>query len=143
MFQRLRLQRIAAKLLVAGRTPNIDNDAVFLRQNLLSAQHFAKNGAAAEQMNLREFGIWLGNGSCRAQFVEAAQDAFLGAGGHRQHRVLLVADSQIIEHALAQFIHAANAVLHDDGQFVGVSRIVGDDVGNRRRREMAVAVLML
>ena len=44
---------------------------------------------------------------------------------------------------LAFLVHAANAVLHDDGDFVGEGRIVGEQLGTVLASRMAVAVLVL
>ena len=63
--------------------------------------------------------------------------------GHCGHRVRLVHHGDVVEDAFAVFVHAANAVLNDDGKFVGERRIVGAQVGNREREDVAVAVLVL
>ncbi len=44
---------------------------------------------------------------------------------------------------LAVFVHAADAVLDDDGDFIGERRIVGAKIRNRQRENVAVAVLVL
>src|SRR5690242_11907909 len=47
----LDLQRVAAQLVVAGYAPDIRLNLVLLRQDLLRAQSFIEDGAAAEQMS--------------------------------------------------------------------------------------------
>ena len=57
--------------------------------------------------------------------------------------VVLVHAGDVIEDAFLFRVHASQAVLDDDRELVGESRIVGDTVRNRARGEMTVTVLVL
>ena len=56
---------------------------------------------------------------------------------------IVVIQRNVIEHIFLIFIHPIEAVLYDHSHFISKSGIVGQNVGNRRGQDMAVAVLML
>ncbi len=55
----------------------------------------------------------------------------------------LVGDRQVIEDGLLVHVHALDAVLNDDADFVGECGIIRQQVGNGQRQQVAVTVLML
>ena len=75
--------------------------------------------------------------------VHAFQNAVLDVAGHGRHGVRLVHQRDVVEDAFAVFVHAANAVLDDDGDFVRERRIVGAKIRDGQREDVAVAVLVL
>src|SRR5258707_847231 len=78
-----------------------------------------------------------------AEFVQAAENAVFHIAWHRRHSVVLVHQSDVVKNVFAVFVHAANAVLNDDGNFVGERGIVGEQIGHRQRQDVAIAVLVL
>ena len=58
-------------------------------------------------------------------------------------RVVFVEQGQVVVHVLMLGVHAADAVTHDNGDFIGKSRVIRDTVRNQRRMHMAVAVFVL
>src|SRR6266853_1012961 len=124
---------------VAGHAPNIGGYSVFFSENILRLQGFAEDGAAAEELHLQlGFLVFAG-----AEFVHAAQNAVFHIAGHARHGVRLVHQGDVVKNILAVFIHAANTVLNDDGDFVGECRIIGEQIGNGQREDVTVAVLVL
>ena len=77
--------------------------------------------------------------------VQAFENALANAGlaGHFGHGQRLVGDGQVIEDGFAIDVHALDAILNDDGDFVGECRIVGEQVRHGQREHVAVAILML
>src|SRR5882762_7892988 len=124
---------------VAGDAPDVGGYAVFLSENILRLQGFAEDGAAAKELRL-QLGFFVFTG---AEFVHAAQNAVFHIAGHGRHSVRLVHQSDVVKNVFAVFVHAANAILNDDGDFVGECRIVSEQIGNGQREDVTVAVLML
>ena len=58
-------------------------------------------------------------------------------------RVVLVHHGDVVIHVFAVGIHAAQPVVDDDGQFVGIGRVIRDAIGDGGRQQVAVAVLVL
>src|SRR5713101_558924 len=130
---------VSVQRFVAGYAPHIGGYTVFFSENILRLQGFAEDGAAAEELRA-QLGLFVFAG---AEFVHAAQNAVFYVTGHGRHGVGLVHQSDVVKNVFAVFVHAANAVLNDDGDFVGERRIVGKQIRNRQREHVAVAILML
>ena len=77
--------------------------------------------------------------------IDAAQDAFADVVGvgHGWLDVGLVLDGDVEEDAFVLVVHASDAFLDDDGDFVGVGGVVGDEVGDGGGEHVAVTVLVL
>ena len=76
--------------------------------------------------------------------VQPADDALLGAGGHRRHRVGLVVEGDVVEDVFGVgAVHAAQSVADDHGDLVGERRVVGAAVRDDGRPGLAVAVAVL
>ena len=78
-----------------------------------------------------------------AELVDAFDDAFFGALGHRRHRVVFVLQRDVIVDGLVFFVHAVQAVFDHGGELVRKRDIVSDAVRNRHRDVVAVAVFVL
>ena len=135
----LRLGAVVVEFLVAGDAPHVRGHAIFGFENLLGAQCFVQDGAAAEQLGA-QFGFAIRR---LPEAVHPAKNAVLHLARHSRHGVRFVHHRQIIENAFAVSVHAANAVLNDDGNFVGKRGVVSLEVGNGKRQNVAVAVLVL
>src|SRR5258707_5740402 len=133
-FYSVRVQRF-----VAGDAPHVGGYAVFLSENILRLQCFAEDGAAAEELRL-QLGLFVFAG---AEFVHAAQNAVFHVAGHGRHGVRFVHQSNVVKNVFAVFVHAANAVLNDDGNLVGERGIVSEQIGNGQREDVTIAVLVL
>src|SRR5712671_3622564 len=127
---------VGVQRFVAGHAPDIGGYAVFFSEDILRLQGFAQDGAAAKELRL-QLGLLVFAG---AEFVHAAQNAVFHIAGHGWHGVRLVHQSDVVKNILAVLVHAANAVLNDDGDFVGERRIVGAQIGHGQREDVAVAV---
>ena len=132
----LGLQRFAAKLVVAGHAPDVGADFVFRLQNLLRAQSFVQNRPAAEELH-RRFAV------ARFELVDSAQDAFAASGRHIRHRIVFVVQRDVVKEVFFFLIHAAQAILNDDSDFIHVGGIVSCAGGNGAGQNQAVSVLML
>src|SRR5882762_1659256 len=130
---------VGVQCFVAGDAPDVGGYSVFLSENILRLQCFAEDGAAAEELRL-QLGLFVFAG---AEFVHAAENAVFHVAGHGRHGVRLVHQGDVVKNVFAIFVHAANTVLNDDGDFVGECRIVGEKVGNGQGEDMTVAVLVL
>src|SRR5205807_2494278 len=87
---------------------------------------------AAEQVDLRAnarrlaFAVAVrGRDGRGTELIKAAQDPLGRTLRHRLHRVVFVAQRQVVEDALAFLVHAADAVLDDDRDLVSERRVVG------------------
>ena len=65
------------------------------------------------------------------------------AFGHRRMRVVLVHHREVVIHVLLLGVHPPQAVLHDHRDLVAEGRIVRDAIGDRRRIDVRMAVLVL
>src|SRR5581483_11628382 len=130
-------QGIAAQFVVAGHAPDVGRHVVLFRQDLLRAERFVQDRAAAEKLQAR-FAVFRG-----LESVNALQDAFCYALRHRRHRVILVVEREVVEQVLLLLVHAADAVLNDDGDLVSVRGIVCGTGGYGAGKDDAVAVLVL
>ena len=75
--------------------------------------------------------------------VHAFANTFFSAFRHIGMRVVFILYSDVVIHVLPFLVHAAHAVLQDDGQLVGKSRVIGNTIGHHRRHDVTVAILML
>src|SRR5712672_3397392 len=130
---------VGVQSFVAGYAPHVGGYAVFLSENILRLQSFAQDGAAAKELRL-QLGFFVFAG---AEFVHTAQNAVFHVAGHGRHGVRLVHQSDVVKNVFAVFVHAANAILNDDGDLVGERGIVGEQIGNRQGEDVTVAVLVL
>src|ERR1700733_14018212 len=133
----LAFERLAAQLAETGDRQHVRRDAVVVLENLRRRLALAQDGARAEQ------GRPYLAAAADLQQVAAAQDPGLDPGRNRRLQVVLVHQRDVIENALLLHVHAAHAVVDDDGQLVGERRVIGHAVGNRARDQLAVAVLVL
>src|SRR5882672_5165294 len=130
---------VGVQRFVAGYAPHVGGYAVFLSENILRLQCFAEDGATAEELRL-QLGFFVFAG---AEFVHAAQNAVFHIARHGWHGVRLVHQGDVVKNVFAVFVHAANAILNDDGDFVGERGIVSEQIGNGQRENVAIAVLVL
>src|SRR5882762_9379388 len=130
---------VGVQRFVAGYAPHVGGYAVFLSQNILRLQCFAEDGAAAKELRL-QLGFFVFTG---AEFVHAPQNAVFHIARHGRHGVRLVHQRDVVKNVFAVFVHAANAVLNDDGDLVGEGGIVSEQIGNRQGEDVTVAVLVL
>ena len=114
------------QLLVAGHAPYVGGHTVFLFQNLLRLEHFIHNRAAAEQLRV-QLSILLFGG---LEAVHAFQNALANACSirHGRHRQWFVRDRQIIKDGLLIHVHALDAVLDNDRDFVSKGGIIGHQI---------------
>ena len=144
---------VAGQLGEAGNAVDIACDAVVFVQASRGLAYFAQNRAAAEQTHMLAAFAAVADSF---ELVHAAQDAIdsacLGALGisfdtfalrQRRLRIVFVHQRDVVEESFAFAEHSPKAVVDDDRELEGVAGIVGDAVRNRRRQQMAVAVLML
>ncbi len=136
------LLAVVAEGFVAGGAPDVGADAVAFSEDFLGFEGTVENGAAAKELGVKFFAFGPG-----FEFVEAANNA-LGdfidvAFWHAGVGVVFVANGDVVENVLTVLIHAADAVLEDDGDFVGKGGVVGHDVGNGGGHKVAVAVFVL
>src|SRR5712675_1806432 len=124
---------------VAGYAPHVGGYAVFFSENILRLQCFAEDGATAKELRL-QLGLFV---FARAEFVHAPQNAVFHIARHGWHGVRLVHQSDVVKNVFAVFVHAANAILNDDRDFVGERGIVSEQIGNWQREDVTVAVLVL
>ena len=133
------LERLVAEKLVARHAPHVGGDLVPLLQKLLSAEDLPHDRARSEERDAAPKPFF-----ALAEEVEAPNDPVLDALGHRRLGIVLVVEGEVVEDVLAALTeHAADAVFDDDRRFVREGWIVRADVRERRREEMAVAVLVL
>ena len=132
--------RVAAQLGVRGDGPDIRGDAVVVAEHELGAAHLVEDRAGAEQAHGGVVAVARGG-----ELVHAAQDALAHrfAVGHRGLAVGLVLDGDVEEDVLVALVHAADALLDDHGDLVGVGGVVGDEVGDGGGENVAVSVLVL
>src|SRR5437667_6269747 len=76
-------------------------------------------------------------------FVDAPENAFLGALRHRRHRVILVVECEIIKNVFTVLVHPANTVLDNDSNLECEGWIVSEQGWNGAREQQAVSVLVL
>src|SRR6266571_2804565 len=127
----------AAQLREAGRAPDIRSHAPVGLEQLAGGNDFAQDRSRAQQLHARLF--------LRAfpKEVHALQDRLLRTRRHRGMLVVFVHHRDVIEHVLLLRDHPTQAILNDDGEFIGKGRIIRNAIGNDRREHMAVPVLML
>ena len=117
--------------------------AELLGEERLCRDDLLEDRAAAGQPD--PLGLLVGGNGLRGprEAVDPANDPLVDALGLGGHRVVLVVQGEVVEDGFLVLIHPPDAVLHDDGDLVGVGRIVGDAVGNRAGVQDAMAVLVL
>ena len=133
------VETVAAQFHETGDAPDVGGDTEVVRQQRSAGFDFAQNGARAEQLNARGFFLRLH----RSQLVHALADAFLGTFGHVAMRIILVQRRDVIEDILILAVHAAQPILNDDGEFIGIGRVIANAVRNGCRDQVAVAILVL
>src|SRR5260221_425244 len=129
---------VAAQLVEAGAAPYVGEHSPILLQELACGHHLAQDRAAAEELHARarrRAGV--------GELVHALEDALARALGKAGVRVVLVHEGDVVENVLLVFHHAAQTVLHDHRDLVGKGGIVGNAVGNHRRHDEAMAILVL
>src|SRR4029453_7715474 len=77
------------------------------------------------------------------ELVDAAPDAFLGAGRHGRHRVHLVVHGEVVHAVLSVFVHTTQAVLDDHCKLVRVGGIVRVQRRNHAGQHVTLSVLVL
>ena len=133
----LDVERLAPQLAEARDAPDVGRDAESLLEQVGRGEHLAQDRARAEQLHANlAFPASL-------QRVHAAQDAFLGARRQRRMSVVLVHHADVIEDVFLLGAHSPQTVLDDDRKLVAVARVVRAAIRNRRREQLAVAVLVL
>src|SRR5574343_1742510 len=129
---------IAGQFIEARAAPEVGLDAPVVLQQVGGGDHFAEDGAGAEQLDARtlRFGAFL-------EGIHAVDDVGLRAYRHFRVAVVLVHHGDVIENVFLLLVHPAHAVLDDDRDFVLEGRVVGDAVGDQVGQDQAVAVLVL
>ena len=131
------LERLAPQLAETRHREDIHGHLIVFLEQHGSRQTLAQNGPGSEQSCAHA------TAPADLQQIHAFQYPRLDAGRHRRLHVVLVHAGDVIENTLLLGKHAPQAVVDDDRQFVCIRRIVGDAVGDRRRNDLAVTVLML
>ena len=123
-------EAVAVEFLVGSHAPHIGGDAVFVFQDLGGFAHFVQESCRCRRAVRCQLGVF--RRACEP--IHALENAFLhssspsGIGGMA---LVLVHQRDVIENASPFLIHAADAVPDDDREFVGVGRIIGDQVRDR------------
>src|SRR5437870_11925975 len=97
-------QSVIAQKLVTGSTPDISGDVVSLGQDLLGAQSFTNDWAAAKDVGFELFLFGAG-----FKPIKAFQDAILNTFWHGGHGIILVVERQVIKNIFTFDIHAVHA----------------------------------
>ena len=137
----LGLETVAAEFGEAGHAPDFAGDAEILGQQIGPRLDLAQDRARAEQARLERGVVALGLD--RTELVHPLENALLRAFGHRRMRVILVQRGDVEIDVLVVDIHALQAGADDDGDFVGIGRVVADAIRDRRGEHVAMAVLVL
>lgn len=77
------------------------------------------------------------------QQIHSPQDAFSRAFGHRRVLIVLVHQGDVIVDVFLLGEHAAQAVLHDDRDLVGVRWVVAYAIWNEGRGNLTTPVFVL
>ena len=78
------------------------------------------------------------------EFVDTFTDTFLSTFRHCRHVVVFVQRSDVVVNVLLFFtVHTLQTVMHDDSNFVSVSRVVRDTVRDSQRLNVAVTIFVL
>ena len=77
------------------------------------------------------------------QQIQAFDNTLFHALGHLRVGIVFIHGGNVIENRFLFLVHAAQAVLDNNRQFIGIGRIVADAIGNGAGKDMAVAVLVL
>src|SRR5215217_4308899 len=131
---------VAAQLGEAGGAPDVGGDPPVLGQQVGPGDHLAQDGAAAQQLDP---GPLAPPGRALAEQIQPLADPLLGSLGHGRVLVVLVHQGDVVPDVLLVGAHAPQAVLHDHRDLIGPGRVVGHDVGDHRREDVAVPVLVL
>ncbi len=116
------LLRLTADLGEAGCRPDVAAHVVLAGEDLRCCDDFGEDRATAHQLNVA---IGLGLAFDR-QSIQALENALFGAFGQFGVRVVLVEQGDVVVDVLLIDVHPAHAVVHDDRQFVGIRRVVGN-----------------
>src|SRR5437867_2136346 len=131
-------ERLVAQLLVARDAVHVRADVVLLLQELLRAKDLPHDRPRSEQRDPPAATLLAGT-----EKVDAPDDALLDAFRHRGLWVVLVVEGEVIEDVLAVAEHPLDAVAYDHGGLERERGVVGADVRDRRREDLAVPVLVL
>lgn len=131
------IDAFAPQLVEAGDAPDIRTDAEILGEQLGRGQDLAQDGPGPEQLD--PMGVLF----ALMDRIHALEDPGLGIFRQRRLNIVLVHRRDVVEDVFLLPIHPAQAVLDDDGELVGIGRVVGDTVRDGRGDHHAVAVLML
>ena len=92
----------------------------------MRAQGFAEDGCTAKELNF----VMPLLSPVLLERINAFDNAFFNAFGHGGVFVVFIAQGHVVIDIFLFLVHASNAVLDDDGNFVSVGRVVGNTVGN-------------
>ena len=139
---------VAAQLGEARRAPHVGDDAPVVLEHLGGGDHLAQDRPRAHE--LRAASAWRGSSAAPArrpaplpEQVETLDDPLLDALGHRRVVVVLVHQGQVVEDVLLLGVHPPQPVRDDHRDLVGEGRVVGHAVGDHRREQVRVPVLVL
>ncbi len=129
---------VTRQFVEARARPEVCLDAPVAFQQICGGDGFQEYRPRTEQLHARAVrrGTFL-------ELVHALENSGGGVGGHGRMLVVLVHHRQVIEHVFLLAHHAAQAVLHDRGDFVGEGRVVGNAVRHRAGEHLGMAVLVL
>src|SRR5437016_6129632 len=133
----LALEGLAPQFAEARDGEDVGRHAIVVLENLRGGEAFAQNRARAKQC-----GADLAPAT-RLQLIGPLENPRLHPGRHGRLRVVLVHHRDVIEDVLLLDIHAAHAVVDDDGELVGERRVIRDTVRHRGGDQLAVPVLVL
>ena len=120
-----------------GRAPDVGTDAPVVGEQFGARDDFHQDGAGAHELDVSLAAFVFANG------IQPLEDAALAARRHFRMGVVFVEQGEVVVHVFVFGVHAADAVTHDDRDFVGKGRVVGDAVRDERCLHVAVAVFVL
>src|SRR5574343_449266 len=129
---------IAGQFVEARATPEVGLDAPVVAEQVGGGDHFAEDGAGAEQLDARALRF-----GALPEGIHALDDVGFRAHRHFRMLVVLVHHGDVVEDVFLLLVHPAHAVLDDDRDFVLEGRVIGDAVGHQVGQDQAVAVLVL
>ena len=133
----LGFEPIAPQFRETRHAEDVRRHAEVLLQHVGRRQHLAQDRSTSQELDTRARAL---GGANR---VHPLEDPRLDPGRHGRLRVFLVHDRDVVEDVFLFDEHPPQAVLHDHGQLVRIRRVVADAVGDRRRQNVTVAILVL
>src|SRR5579864_4272799 len=106
---------------MAGCTPNIGRNIVFLGENGLRSQSFVDDWTATEYLSLVLQVLM-----ARFEFIKSLKNSLADTFRHRWHGILLVVKCKVIKNLLSLFIHSLKSICNDGGHFVTKRRVVSE-----------------